>query len=207
MELSTHQSCPIEKMWNNHLKWQCYHRISQMKIRRAKDVKTQGNQKNLTASKTEVHREDDRRRWLGPPSFPLMGPGRVKSLANTSEWKMEVDNLVNETSSSCQLHRNKLYWAVKLEKRYNIKCPIHTRNDNSTTEIVSNIIDSWSWYFSIPPANWYFDLLSRTTWNSLTKQQTRIRNFTTTHSKLFSLQISAPWFWMNCTKRVQIGQF
>lgn len=55
-----------------------------------------------TASKTEVHRGVDKRRWLGPPSFPLTEPGRIVFSVTTSHQKTAPDDLVNETSSSCQ---------------------------------------------------------------------------------------------------------
>jgi hypothetical protein len=67
--------------------------------------------KNHTACNTAVVVEDDNRRWLGPPSFPVTEPGRDASLVLEVlvYENMEQDKFANEINSSCKTN----IWAVR----------------------------------------------------------------------------------------------
>lgn len=176
------------------------------------DQECRENLNDRTASKTEVHREEDKRRWLGPPSFPLIEPGRVMSSVTTPDQKTEHDNLVNETSSSCQTTwTNNMKLLSKAIKRKTTGM-IHTRNESNTTTNSSKMIVSsmklrlstilgMSRSLFILLVTRQIAVLSWITWSSSIKLETRIRNFTATHSEeFFFLQTSPPWSWMNCIK-------
>lgn len=60
-----------------------------------KQTKEKKNRTEHTPCNTEEVMEVAKRRWLGPPSFPLIEGG--KSLLSTSNQKMEQDSLLNAT--------------------------------------------------------------------------------------------------------------
>lgn len=171
---------------------------------------------NLTASRREVHVEDGKRLWLGPPSRPRIGPGRVISSVITADQKTEDDNLVNKTNSSCQtIVKNNYKQFHKLIKLKSRSRGDHTRNERHTTANLSKITDnsmmlklstisgiSGSRFILL--ASWQLATFSWINWSSSIKVETRIRNFTATCSEqFFFLKTLFAWPWMNCIKVAQ----
>lgn len=162
------------------------------------------NLNGCTASKTEVHKEFNSRRWLWPPSLPLTEPGRALFSITTGDQKIEHDDLVNKSSSSCQSWHSQYqvviwrWWRDKARRKF------HTRTNNNTMTNLSKNFNSFikQGLSSFPGKSrsrvflletWEQEVFSSSTRNSSTKLETRMRNFTSTHSTwFFLLKISPP---------------
>lgn len=59
-----------------------------------------------TACNTAGVVEEANRRWLGPPSFPLIEEGKSTFSITGMDQNMEQADLANETSSSCIPDKN-----------------------------------------------------------------------------------------------------
>lgn len=61
-----------------------------------------------TACNTQVVKEIDNLRWLGPPSFPLTELGRTLSSISEPDENTEQDKLQKDRSSSCMQNRTSM---------------------------------------------------------------------------------------------------